>query len=489
VRRRCDRWVLSVALLSLACHAVPDVATTPRSIDPTTSVARLASAVEALEHPYRWYGDLVAPLVDERLRTLPGAFDEIVVIMRVDGESAHGDRLELYVAHDRAEVRYHPFGRSPGFFRRAPSPAELASLSVRVRALQSPPESSTDDGTMLVCCHVTPGGVKVVSAQEPDQERGGGAWLELEEWWNESLERAGWWTWQPIPVPRIEGLRVEFAAPDGYVGAVWAEGDDVRVRVHARAAGSWSPGRDLTAQGWSGTRPRWVALKNGALGEPTAAPERYAIAAALAYDAGEEAWQTQRMHGDIHGEVVAVETGGRRCVVRRGKRLYVYEDADESFRELEDQPTDATGYRFLHDLGGGQLLLARPLAKFPPWQGPCSPTLDVLCVFLDEAGCLDDRLESPHPFFQPVAGGFQVAGERSDLVWATWVDVWDRAAQWTVIGRYDVSSLDFVERSEELVGLRCITDSIWVDEPAGRVYALQDGALFSFPLPELSKPR
>lgn len=491
MRRPLDRWILSVALLCLACQAPPEQVAAPplpRSIDPVVSIARLTSGVSALGHPYRWYADRIAPVVEERLRTLPGSFVEMIVLLRVDGESSHGDRLEVFVAHDRAELRYFPFRRDPAFFRRMTSPAELAALRAGVSALQTPPESSISDGSMLMCCRVTADAVKTVSAHEPSTVPGGRPWLELQRCWDEWLQRPGW-TLQLIPIPQLPGLRVDYAAPCGYVGGAWAQGDDIRVRVHARRRGSWRPGLDLTATYEDERPPRWVALKDGALGGPTTAPDRHAQAAQVANDAAEEAWQTQRMHDDIHGEVVGVETGGRRCVVRRGKRLFVYEDAGETFREVADAPEDVVGFRFLRDLGGGQLLLGRPMERAPPWSPPQPPmALDLLRVDLEEPGCFEDGLRSPHPFFQPVAGGFQPAGEDADLVWAAWL-VDDPSARWTVIGRYHLSLLTFVECSEELDGLRFITDELWVDEAAQRVYVLSDGALLSFPLPALSKPR
>jgi len=71
---------------------------------------------------------------------------------------------------------------------------------------------------------------------------------------------------------------------------------------------------------------------------------------------------------------------------------------------------------------------------------------------------------------------FQSAG--GDRIWAL---EWDDAMQASLLGQYDLRRFAFAPMME-LRGLQVGSGDIWVDEPAGRVYAVYRGHLLRFPL-------
>lgn len=251
-----------------------------------------------------------------------------------------------------------------------------------------------------------------------------------------------------IPGPEVAGLRLELAHPDWFVSAVWAQGEDVRVRLNRRWGGlfqladeprpepGWArvergeeeaaeeapeaPGEPGEEQSGDGdeveerspdpTAVEWRRLRQGELGEVVPAPPELALDP-LGWEEPPSLLATDLDRVPALHAFSLASTDGRWLVGSREGQLVVFDATSDQLA----RPAGGTGFVPLAALPGARVLCARHEA-----QDPARPELglDSSYALLDlEEGTLRAHELSGGAVALPRHRAFQPA-EAPGVVWA-----------------------------------------------------------------------
>jgi hypothetical protein len=306
-------------------------------------------------------------------------------------------------------------------------------------------------------------------------------------------------TFQFEPRMSVPGLQVVYAHPDSLVQTVWADGADVRVtigrigygiseqwlrvtggkvgdavnRPAAFPHGEW-PEEAAQKMGWIYHRDACNPWQARAAGRSVHGLGAALNSATLLFDEGHK--PVKILDSAIHDQILSSD--GRWLVGRLDGRLIRYDLTD---RRLMPGADLATVHEYL------PLRWIEPLKKvllvYHEWV-PVGKSYHCRFRLLDPAtGKVE---EPPRPldrdvWLQSMRRPFQ-SSRQPDVVWVAFHDqpMYGRSG-YTMVGRYDLKKLEF-KAWTRVQTLRFDSDTMWVDEGAGWIYAIDGGQLFRVPL-------
>jgi hypothetical protein len=267
----------------------PALAEATRRGAATAPVARRAVITEVNEKTGRRVAppERLSPEEQEWLRRLDGPPPRETFVLRDGyGVGGPGVRTELLVWPDRAELRWWRNAYPAVTFRRAVAPAELAALRAFVsenKVEQLPSlELQGWDGRDYLYCHLTAAGGHRLYINNPQLQDDDGrpiddSYSRLIRYFNKLADPA-----KLVPhyarADAPAGIQILFAHPGHEVHSVWADGDDVRVRVGPQYS----------------TDRAWHSVRGGALGPQVQPPPRLPTTNRTLKPPADDAWVDEK---------------------------------------------------------------------------------------------------------------------------------------------------------------------------------------------------
>ncbi|MBL4847066.1 MAG: hypothetical protein JKY65_16220 [Planctomycetes bacterium] len=434
--------------------------------------------------PIQRWSSAYTTLIQERASG-SGRASEVFVIT---SNRARGEWFEVLIFAKGAEVRYRPGRRDGAEFRRAVTAGELKRLRALVETYdldtRGDYSSQVEDGWYYIYRHLTPSGLHMFLADNPDQDAKGEPIHEAYMFFDGLLD-SGEWTYRFAPSVRVEGLRLEFAHPRWSVAMAWALGGDLRVRL-TRPGDGVSYGEELgSSEGVDqdlpdGPTQGWRAVQAGVIGKRVRRPDGFALEPGGWLDPPSLPEDSDYLPDDplARTMVEGILTHDRqRYVGFRAGKIVVY---DLKTRVLSPVEFDGSihGFRALAPCGENNVLFVE--------RGP-DDCIRLLSVYADADGGVATLCEDagPLPLDQEPCLPLQLASE--DRVWAACPVEGERVAM-TLVGTWITLFASRFETRTLVEGFAFESDSMWIDATTQRAYVITaERALVSFPLPEKTK--